>query len=59
MGILETDTVRPPLLPLDDAPRAALADVLRTLGLVEPTGGRIGAATRAAANAAPAAGAVA
>jgi len=57
MGILDSDTVRAPLLPLDDGPRAALADVLRTLGLVEPAGGRIAPAT--AATAARAAGAVA
>ena len=49
MGILDTDTVRAPLLPLDDGPRAALADVLRTLGLVEPAGGRFAPATAAAA----------
>ena len=35
MGILERDTVRGPLLPLDAAPRAALAMLLRTLGLGE------------------------
>ncbi|MEX1173898.1 MAG: 4-hydroxy-tetrahydrodipicolinate synthase [Chloroflexota bacterium] len=44
MGLLESDTVRGPLLPLDDAPRAALASTLRTLGLVEATGGRLAAA---------------
>ena len=33
MGILEHDTVRGPLLPLDAAPRASLAMLLRTLGL--------------------------
>ena len=42
MGLLDTDTVRLPLLSLDDAPRAALATTLRQLGLVEPAGGRIG-----------------
>ncbi len=35
MGVLEHDTVRGPLLPLDAAPRAALAMLLRTLGLGE------------------------
>ncbi|MEX2183129.1 MAG: 4-hydroxy-tetrahydrodipicolinate synthase [Chloroflexota bacterium] len=44
MGLLESDTVRGPLLSLDDAPRAALASTLRTLGLVEATGGRLAAA---------------
>ncbi|HET7474237.1 MAG TPA: 4-hydroxy-tetrahydrodipicolinate synthase [Candidatus Limnocylindrales bacterium] len=42
MGLLDTDTVRRPLLPLDEAPRMALAATLRQLGLVEPAGGRIG-----------------
>lgn len=40
-GLLETDTVRAPLLPLDDDARAALASTLRGLGLVETAGGRI------------------
>jgi len=47
MGILETDAVRGPLLPLDDGPRARLADTLRSLGLVDAAGGRIAAATGA------------
>ena len=42
MGLLDTDAVRGPLLPLDDGPREALAATLRQLGLVEPAGGRIG-----------------
>jgi 4-hydroxy-tetrahydrodipicolinate synthase len=42
MGLLETDAVRGPLLPLDDEARDALAATLRQLGLVEPAGGRIG-----------------
>jgi len=42
MGLLENDTLRRPLLPLADAPRAALASTLRDLGLVEASGGRIG-----------------
>lgn len=42
MGLLGTDTVRAPLLPLDVDPRAALAATLRSLGLVEPVGGRFG-----------------
>ena len=41
MGLLETDTVRLPLLPLAPAARVELAAVLRTLGLVEATGGRM------------------
>ena len=48
MGLLGSDVVRLPLLPLEDAPRAVLADLLRHLGLVEGGGGRIattGAAT--------------
>ncbi len=42
MGLLETDAVRAPLLPLDDGARAALSATLRGLGLVEAAGGRIG-----------------
>ena len=41
MGLLETDVVRLPLLPLAAEARAALEATLRTLGLVEPAGGRI------------------
>ena len=41
MGLLETDTVRQPLLPLTDEARADLAATLRGLGLVEAAGGRI------------------
>ena len=41
MGLIETDVVRAPLLPLDDASRSALSQILRGLGLVEATGGRI------------------
>ncbi len=41
MGLLETDTVRAPLLPLDDDARLVLGSILRRLGLVEPSGGRI------------------
>jgi 4-hydroxy-tetrahydrodipicolinate synthase len=40
MGLLGTDALRPPLLPLDDAPRERLATVLRRLGLVDG-GGRL------------------
>jgi 4-hydroxy-tetrahydrodipicolinate synthase len=41
MGLLATDAVRPPLLPLADDARAALAGTLFTLGLVEAAGGRM------------------
>jgi len=44
MGLLETDAVRGPLLPLEPDARAAMAVMLRTLGLVEATGGRLAAA---------------
>ena len=46
MGLLETDTVRAPLLPLEPTARAALAATLRGLGLVEAAGGRIAARRR-------------
>jgi 4-hydroxy-tetrahydrodipicolinate synthase len=41
MGLLESDMVRAPLLPIDEPGRAAMAATLRQLGLVETTGGRI------------------
>ena len=41
MGLIEVDTVRGPLLPLDSGPRTALAETLRALGLVEAVGGRM------------------
>jgi dihydrodipicolinate synthase/N-acetylneuraminate lyase len=41
MGLLETDAVRLPLLPLADDALAALAGTLRTLGLVDAAGGRM------------------
>jgi len=44
MGLLESDAVRAPLLSLDPDARAALAALLRSLGLVEHGGGRIGTA---------------
>jgi 4-hydroxy-tetrahydrodipicolinate synthase len=40
MGLIERDATRAPLLPLDDAPRARLTDLLRTLGLID-AGGRV------------------
>jgi 4-hydroxy-tetrahydrodipicolinate synthase len=43
MGVIERDIVRAPMLPLDDVPRARLAELLRSLGLVESPGGRIAA----------------
>jgi 4-hydroxy-tetrahydrodipicolinate synthase len=45
MGLLETDTVRGPLLPMDPDGVAAMAVTLRDLGLVESAGGRIREAT--------------
>jgi 4-hydroxy-tetrahydrodipicolinate synthase len=41
MGILETDAVRAPLLPLDTGPREQLAEILHAAGLVEAAGGRM------------------
>jgi 4-hydroxy-tetrahydrodipicolinate synthase len=41
MGLLETDMVRAPLLPIDPDGRAAMAVTLRGLGLLETGGGRI------------------
>lgn len=41
MGLLETDMVRAPLLPIDPDGRAAMAVTLRSLGLLESAGGRI------------------
>jgi 4-hydroxy-tetrahydrodipicolinate synthase len=52
MGLLRTDAVRQPLLPLDEGPRAALATLLRSLGLVDGRGGRefdVGSAPEAVA----------
>ena len=40
MGIIERDDLRAPLLPLADAPRERLVELLRTLGLVDG-GGRV------------------
>jgi len=44
MGLLETDALRPPLLPLDERARSGLASTLRDLGLLELPGGRLAAA---------------
>jgi 4-hydroxy-tetrahydrodipicolinate synthase len=41
MGLLDSDMVRAPLLPLDPDGRAAMAVTLRRLGLLETGGGRI------------------
>lgn len=41
MGLLDSDNVRGPLLPLDPDARARLAATLRGLGLVEAGGGRM------------------
>lgn len=48
MGLLERDSVRQPLLPLDDGARAELAGTLRSLGLIGARGGRITSAEAAA-----------
>ena len=48
MGLLDSDTVRAPLLSLAPDARASLTVTLRTLGLVEAGGGRIGTTQRAA-----------
>lgn len=48
MGLLDSDAVRAPLLPMDPDGRAAMAATLRALGLVEAGGGRMSAAQRAA-----------
>jgi 4-hydroxy-tetrahydrodipicolinate synthase len=48
MGLLDNDTVRAPLLTLESEPRAALASLLRGMGVVESAGGRIDTADRAA-----------
>jgi 4-hydroxy-tetrahydrodipicolinate synthase len=42
MGLLGSDAVRGPLLPMDPDGRAAMAVTLRDLGLLETGGGRIG-----------------
>jgi 4-hydroxy-tetrahydrodipicolinate synthase len=47
MGLLESDMVRAPLLPLDEAGLAAMSMTLRALGLVEPAGGRMAGDERA------------
>ena len=41
MGLLDSDAVRAPLLPIDPDGRAAMAGILRGLGLLETSGGRI------------------
>jgi len=43
MGLLESDMVRSPLLPLEPAGVATMAATLRDLGLVEAVGGRMAA----------------
>ena len=44
MGIIERDDLRAPLLPLADAPRERLVELLRDLGLVDG-GGRVAEGT--------------
>ncbi len=41
MGLLESDMVRAPLLPLEETGRATMAATLRELGLIDAHGGRI------------------
>jgi 4-hydroxy-tetrahydrodipicolinate synthase len=41
MGLLDTDAVRAPLLPIDPDGRAAMVTTLRSLGLLETGGGRM------------------
>jgi 4-hydroxy-tetrahydrodipicolinate synthase len=48
MGLLESDAVRAPLLPLDPDAHAEMAVMLRSLGVVETGGGRMRSARRAA-----------
>lgn len=45
MGLLESDMVRAPLLPIDEPGRTAMAVTLRALGLIDASGGRIAAPT--------------
>jgi len=54
MGLLATDRLRAPLLPLEDVARGRLAETLRSLGLLDLGGGRV--ADRAASRLAPVAG---
>ncbi len=49
MGLLEHDTVRGPLLPLEPTARNELAGTLRALGVMELAGGRIEATSTQAA----------
>ena len=48
MGLLDVDAVRAPLLPLDPDARGTLTALLRALGVVESSGGRIETVDRAA-----------
>ena len=47
MGLIDSDTVRRPLLSMDGEHRAAMAATLRALGLLDAQGGRIGSASAA------------
>jgi 4-hydroxy-tetrahydrodipicolinate synthase len=53
MGLIASDAVRAPLLPLADADRERLAATLRTLGLVEQPSGRIARRADTGASAIP------
>jgi 4-hydroxy-tetrahydrodipicolinate synthase len=48
MGLIESDAVRLPLLPLDDGPRRALTDLLRGCGLIDRTGAPVAGARQGA-----------
>jgi 4-hydroxy-tetrahydrodipicolinate synthase len=49
MGLIDDDTTRQPLLPLEEPARSALAATLRQLGLVDVAGGRIAQRDRVSA----------
>jgi len=48
MGLLDSDAVRRPLLPMDEPDAAAMTATLRGLGLIEVVGGRLAAERREA-----------
>ena len=48
MGLLDSDAVRRPLLPMDEPDAAAMTATLRGLGLIEVVGGRLAAEPREA-----------
>jgi hypothetical protein len=52
MGLLETDTLRQPLLPLEEMARAGMSAILREVGLLDAAGVVVGDAGRYTAAAA-------